>query len=134
MFFCENHNAVVFCDHTSSYKGRFRQIDALLTVKKASCLRNIRLLIHLGEVSGDHFNMGSHAQEVWRISKDGQLRDRYGKLSYMFQMSELHFLRGMQIWLHELRILFGGIVKRNIRNYMLHYRNFLFQIYGWLNN
>lgn len=91
--FCKNHNAVVFCDHTSSYKGEFRQIGALLNIKNAACLQNIRLLIHLGEVSGDHFNMGPHAQEVWRISEDGQLRDRYGKLSYMFHMSELHFFK-----------------------------------------
>ncbi len=89
--FCEDYNAVVFCDHTSGYIGKFRQLDALLHIRNASCLQNIRLLIHLGEVSGDHFNMGSRAQEVWRINEDGQLRDRYGKLSYVFDMSESHF-------------------------------------------
>ena len=47
-----------FCDHTSGYKGNFRQVDALLTVQNAPCLQDIRLMIHLGEVSGDHFNMG----------------------------------------------------------------------------
>ena len=89
--FCENHNAVVFCDHTSGYKGRFRQLDALLSLKGAKCLDNIRLLIHLGEISGDHFNMGAYAKEVWRVNKDGQLRDRYGKLTYLFEMSDKHF-------------------------------------------
>ncbi|WP_320167927.1 thiamine pyrophosphate-binding protein [Mangrovibacterium marinum] len=91
--FCEHHNAVVFCDHTSGYKGEFRQLDALLHMQNASCLQDIRLLIHLGEVSGDHFNMGSRAQEVWRVNKDGQLRDRYGKLTYLFNTSESHFLK-----------------------------------------
>lgn len=89
--FCENHNAVVFCDHTSSYKGKFRQLDALLHKQNAPCLQNIRLLIHLGEISGDHFNMGPRAQEVWRVNEDGQLRDRYDKLTNVFQMSEYHF-------------------------------------------
>lgn len=89
--FCENHNAVVFCDHTSSYKGKFRQVDALLHTHNAACLQDIRLLIHLGEISGDHFNMGSRAQEVWRVNEDGQMRDRYGKLTHIFVMPELSF-------------------------------------------
>ncbi len=89
--FCENHNAVVFCDHTSGYKGEFRQLDALLHIQNAPCLQDIRLLIHLGEISGDHFNMGPRAQEVWRVNEDGQLRDRYNKLTYLFNVSENYF-------------------------------------------
>lgn len=89
--FCENHNAVVFCDHTSGYKGKFRQLDALLNVQNAQCLQNISLLIHLGEISGNHFNMGHRAKEVWRVSEDGQMRDRYNKLTYMFNVSESYF-------------------------------------------
>lgn len=89
--FCKNHNAVVFCDHCSGYKGEYRQIDALLNIQGAPCLNNIRLLVHIGEITGDHFNMGNHAQEVWRISKDGQLRDRYNKLTYLFNMAESIF-------------------------------------------
>lgn len=88
-----NHNAVVFCDHTSGYYGKFHQIDALLTAKNAVCLNNIRLLIHIGEISGDHFNMASNAQEIWRISEDGQMRDRFNKLTYLFDMSENNFFK-----------------------------------------
>ena len=91
--FCLNHNAVVFCDHTSGYYGKFRQLDALLTAKDAMCIKNIRLLIHLGEISGNHFNMASNAQEVWRISKDGQMRDRFRKLTYLFDMNENDFFK-----------------------------------------
>lgn len=91
--FCSNHNAVVFCDHTSGYYGKFHQIDALLTAKNAVCLNNIRLLIHIGEISGDHFNMASNAQEIWRISEDGQMRDRFNKLTYLFDMSENNFFK-----------------------------------------
>lgn len=91
--FCLNHNVVVFCDHTSGYYGKFRQIDALLTAKDAKCTKNIRLLIHIGEISGDHFNIASNAQEIWRISKDGQMRDRFCKLTYLFDMNESDFFK-----------------------------------------
>lgn len=89
--FCERYDAVCFCDHTSGYKGHFRQIDALLAVQHAPCLQDVRLLIHLGEVSGDHFNMGKKAQEVWRINEDGQLRDRFGTLTHVFAMKDITF-------------------------------------------
>lgn len=89
--FCYNHNSVVFCDHTSNYKGRFRQINAMLGLRHANCLNGIDLLIHLGEISGDHFAVGDGAANVWRISNDGQLRDRYGKLTCLFNMTELQF-------------------------------------------
>lgn len=89
--FCENHNAVVFCDHTSGYKGEFRQLGALLHIQNAPCLQDIRLLIHMGEISGDHFNMGPRAQEVWRVNEDGQLRDRYNKLTHLFNVDESYF-------------------------------------------
>lgn len=35
--------------------------------------------------------MGTCAKEVWRVNEDGQLRDRYGKLTYLFEMSDQHF-------------------------------------------
>ena len=89
--FCYNHNAVVFCDHTSNYKGKFRQMNALLNLRHANCMEGIDLLIHFGEISGDHFAVGDQAKEVWRISNDGQLRDRYGKLTYLFNMTEIQF-------------------------------------------
>lgn len=89
--FCYNHNAVVFCDHTSNYKGQFRQINALLNLRHANCMNGIDLLIHFGEISGDHFAVGDNVGNVWRISNDGQMRDRYGKLTYLFNMSESTF-------------------------------------------
>lgn len=89
--FCYKHNSVVFCDHVSNYKGEYRQINALLKTKAAKCLKNIRLVIHIGEVSGDHFSMGFEGEEVWRVNNDGQLRDRFGKLTCMFNMSEKSF-------------------------------------------
>ena len=55
--FCYNHNAVVFCDHTSNYKGQFRQMNAMLSLRHAGCMNGIDLLIHLGEISGDHAHL-----------------------------------------------------------------------------
>lgn len=89
--FCYNHNAVVFCDHTSNYKGQFRQMNAMLNLRHANCVRGIDLLIHFGEISGDHFAVGDDSKNVWRISNDGQMRDRYGKLTYLFNMTEAQF-------------------------------------------
>ena len=89
--FCYNHNAVVFCDHTSNYKGKFRQLNAMLSLRHANCMSGIDLLIHFGEISGDHFAVGDDVKNVWRISNDGLLRDRYGKLTYLFNMTEAQF-------------------------------------------
>lgn len=89
--FCYNHNAVVLCDHTSNYKGKFRHMNALLALRGAECLKGVDLLIHFGEISGDHFAFGDSAGTVWRISNDGQLRDRFGKLSYLFNMTDKQF-------------------------------------------
>ena len=89
--FCYNHNAVVFCDHTSNYKGKFRQMNAMLSLRHANCMGGIDLLIHFGEISGDHFAVGDNVKNVWRISSDGQLRDRYGKLTCLFNMTEALF-------------------------------------------
>lgn len=91
--FCYNHNAVVLCDHTSNYKGKFRHMNALLALRGAECLKGVELLIHFGEISGDHFAFGESAKTVWRISEDGQLRDRFGKLSYLFNMTDMQFFK-----------------------------------------
>lgn len=92
--FCKCYNAVVFCDHTSSYHGAFRIDSAIL-----ACQKNRRvdllspdLLIHIGEVSGEYYTQNNlHPKEVWRISPDGEMRDRFKTLSYVFEMSECHF-------------------------------------------
>lgn len=89
--FCEKHNAVVFCDHTSGYYGKYRVQHQLVKLQSGRIPRKIRLLVHIGEVSGDHFHMGGDAEEVWRVSEDGEIRDTYKKLSHVFEMSERYF-------------------------------------------
>lgn len=90
--FCDEYNAVCFCDHTSGYHGRYRYMHALVGTQPApNTLRNIDLLIHIGEVSGNYNGLGLSAKQVWRVSEDGELRDFFGTLRCVFEMPEKHF-------------------------------------------
>lgn len=89
--FCATYDAVVLCDHTSGYNGKYKVLVPILSSqeKAMSSLLDIDLLIHIGEVSGGYISMRPHA--VWRVSLDGELRDTYRKLTYVFEMSESVF-------------------------------------------
>ncbi len=91
--FCRNRNALVFCDHTSNYKGQYRVLTALASSQLMTNKKFLRpdILIHLGEVSGDYFTQGIGAKEVWRVSPDGEIRDRFKKLTHVFEMPEQSF-------------------------------------------
>ena len=91
--FCERHGAVVFCDHTSGYYGRHRVQYALAAFQQGLALVDVRpeLLIHIGEVSGDYYSLGIGGKVVWRVSEDGELRDTFRKLRYVFAMHEQTF-------------------------------------------
>lgn len=94
--FCATYNAIVLCDHSSGYYGKYRAQMALpysqSTVLFKSATTSNRLCIHIGEVTGD-YTMEAHSQEVWRVSPDGEIRDKYGKLTSVFQMAEEDFFR-----------------------------------------
>jgi 2-succinyl-5-enolpyruvyl-6-hydroxy-3-cyclohexene-1-carboxylate synthase len=93
--FCQRNNAVVFCDHSSGYKGKYRMMFSLVAAqdKYSSALCRPDLLIHIGELSGDYttYSRMSGAKEVWRVSEDGEVRDTFGKLRYIFEMDEQNF-------------------------------------------
>lgn len=88
--FCVANNAVVFCDHTSSYKGKHRLLYAMVACQKAvdQVHSSPELLIHIGEVSGDYASIRIPAKQVWRVSEDGEIRDTFRKLSHVFEMPE----------------------------------------------
>ncbi|MDY3069383.1 MAG: thiamine pyrophosphate-binding protein [Parabacteroides sp.] len=92
--FCASNNAVAFCDHTSGYKGKYRVLYSLVASQSIKD-ENIApdLLIHIGEISGDYLTTAKirSAKEVWRISEDGEIRDYFHKLKYIFEMSEFEF-------------------------------------------
>lgn len=91
--FCEKYGAVVFCDNTSGYNGRFKVLLPLLSSQsQKDCeINHVGLLIHIGEVSGAY--MKAFPQEVWRVNPDGELRDHFRKLKYVFQTEEEWFFR-----------------------------------------
>lgn len=89
--FCRNYNGVVLTDHTGNYQGDFGVDASLICCQdsyRATC-RNIDLLIHIGNVSGAYMNVVP--KEVWRVNPDGEARDTFRKLRYIFEMPEEHF-------------------------------------------
>ena len=96
--FCASRDAVVACDHTSSYQGKFRIQPALIASNFRAPTQLWRrllpdLVIHLGEVSGDYYGtrLLQECSEVWRVSSDSALRDTGKKLRFMFQGDLVEF-------------------------------------------
>lgn len=91
--FCSTHNAVAFCDHTSNYYGKYRVLYSLVAGQRLFDKSESRpdLLIHIGEISGDYSLLGMGGKEVWRVNEDGEIRDTFRKLSYVFEMPEEFF-------------------------------------------
>ena len=89
--FCEKYGAVVFCDHTSNYWGKYRVLPALVCQQDEffSFCRKMDVMIHIGEVSGAYITM--QPKEIWRVSPDGEIRDVFKKLHYIFEMNEQTF-------------------------------------------
>ena len=89
--FCATYDAVVCCDHTSGYRGKYEVHGQLVfgQQKWHSSLRNANLCIHIGEVSADLFTV--NAKHTWRVSPDGELRDTFGNLRRVFMMPEIDF-------------------------------------------
>ena len=92
--FCEVNNAVVFCDHTSGYKGKYRVLYSLIASQDALQvdMSNLDLLIHVGEVSGEYGCLRKlTTKSVWRVNEDGEMRDFFRHLQYVFEMPEQIF-------------------------------------------
>lgn len=89
--FCEKYNAVVMCDQTSNYRGKYRILFSLVTSQsqyKAEC-NNFDLMIHIGNISGAYPNI--RTREEWRVNEDGEVRDTFKHLTNVFEMSEEYF-------------------------------------------
>lgn len=87
--FCRKYNAIVLADHTSNYTGDFKVLFPLIFDQFGSdCgASQIDLLIHIGYVS----NCKVAAKSVWRVNEDGELRNTFGNLHAVFQMTEIEF-------------------------------------------
>jgi len=91
--FCYKYNAVVLCDRTSNYSGKYRIMPNIICDQEyyKSPLNDVDVLLHIGDVSGAYINL--NVKEVWRINPDGEIRDTFKKLRYVFEMSELDFFK-----------------------------------------
>lgn len=91
--FCASNDAVVFCDHTSNYKGKYRVLYALAACQQMfdQSTNKPELLIHIGEITGDYYSQKVVGKQVWRVNEDGEIRDTYRKLRYVFEMPEQSF-------------------------------------------
>lgn len=94
--FCKANGAAVFCSHTSNYKGEYGVSNTLVTMQDdyRSGLLNVDHVIHIGEISGGDRQMnrvGHHADAVWRVNEDGEVRDAFTKLTAVFEMPEEMF-------------------------------------------
>lgn len=89
--FCSKYNGVVFCDHTSNYKGRF-QINASLICsqpQKSKIFDDLEIIVDIGDISGAYISLFS--KQIWRVNRDGKIRDTYKKLTNVFEMTEKDF-------------------------------------------
>lgn len=120
--FCESNNAVVFGDHTSGYKGKYYIGHTLSSSQKTVDFKNLKpeLVIHIGEITGDYSSSQIIGSQIWRVSEDGELRDTYGKLHYIFEMSEQQFFEYyttnqsqndtyLKIWKDQINNLYNKI-------------------------
>lgn len=91
--FCIHNDAVVFCDHTSGYYGKHRLLYSLVAAQTMLDHTNSRpdVLIHIGEISGDYATLNMVGKQVWRVSDDGEIRDTFRRLRYVFEMTEPSF-------------------------------------------
>lgn len=91
--FCQCHDAVVFCEPCSGYKGKYGIFYSLTSGKEwgvSNCQTD--LIIHLGEISGSSWPCWC-TKEVWRVNEDGELRDLHRKLTNVFEMKESDFFK-----------------------------------------
>jgi len=93
--FCEENNAAVFCDHTSGYRGKYgvRYLLPLMQIEVDYTELLPEILIHIGEVSGFYHPFMGVPKEVWRVSADGEIRDTFKKLRYIFEIKEFYFFK-----------------------------------------
>ncbi len=95
--FCANYNAVVLCDNTSNYWGKYRVQAQLITYQSGMKYdyNQFDVVIHIGDVSGSgiHFR----TKEVWRVNPDGEVRDTFKKLTYVFEMKEKDFFNSYNV-------------------------------------
>ena len=89
--FCIRYNAIVLCDQTSNYKGKYRILGGLAAGQMSyfPLCRKADIVIHLGEITGSYYWFKN--TKVWRVNSDGEVRDPFKLLNKVFEMEEQDF-------------------------------------------
>lgn len=122
--FCARYDAVVFCDHSSKYHGRYAVQPFVLASQQYDydIFTDLKLIIHIGEEAADEPTMEkmTTAARTWRVSEDGEIRDTFRNLSNVFEMREIDFFHAYlgesdhaenDNYLQKCRHLYGQIIK-----------------------
>ena len=110
--FVRNTGAIVLADHTSNYRGEGKILSALPSTNLSSqhdMFEELKpeVILHIGEVSGDYPSMDFLSRskaDVIRISEDGEFRDLFGNLKYVFEKSEEDFFNQLNQFSIDRRI------------------------------
>lgn len=91
--FCSFNDAVVFYEISSGYNGHYGIKYDLIAAQQYSNspLKQMDLLIQIGELAGADFFSSLNPKEVWRVNNDGEIKDTFKKLRYVFEMDEVSF-------------------------------------------
>ena len=91
--FCATYDALVICDHSSGYYGKYRLLPTLAHFQEhpSKPIGKLDLMIHIGGVSAATFAGTFETKEIWRVCEDGEPRNPYKKLTRVFQMPEWFF-------------------------------------------
>lgn len=91
--FCRSNNAIVLCDQTSNYQGLYRINGSLVLSQEqiSNSEKIFDLIIDIGGITGDYYQ--PIAKSVWRIDKEGDVKDRFHSLSIVFEMDENTFFK-----------------------------------------
>lgn len=89
--FCEKYNGVVLCEHAANYTGKYGVNGSIVAsqIEYDAVCRQMDVLIHLGDIAGTSLKI--KPKQVWRVNPDGEIRDIYKKLRYVFEMEEETF-------------------------------------------
>ena len=90
--FCKTNNAIVICDQISNYRGKYRFLANFTNSQEIDLgTKKFDLIIYIGYVHGAYLNF--QGKEMWRVNKDGVVRDPYRNLTYVFEMEEIDFFK-----------------------------------------
>lgn len=89
--FAKKYDAIVLSDHIGNYKGDNHINPSLMGPQTYydSVLKAFDLLIYIGDVFAPSYSID--VKESWRVNPDGIIRDPFGKLTYVFEMTEYDF-------------------------------------------